>query len=62
MLNLGYGDLFEGQTFDIVVVTRVMHHLTADSHETALHAISRVLKPGGVLWLQTSTPEQVMLG
>ena len=43
-------------------MTQVIHHLTPDSHQTAITAIGKVLKPGGTFWIQTSTPHQEMNG
>eukprot|EP01043_Picozoa_sp_COSAG02_P084625 COSAG02_NODE_22424_length_753_cov_1.019878_2_plen_92_part_01 len=36
---------FENATQDVVMMTQVLHHLTPDTHETALSEIVRVLKP-----------------
>lgn len=47
---------FPDETFDVVVMTQVMHHLTPDTHQAAISAIGKVLKPGGYFWIQTSTP------
>lgn len=42
---------FEDATFDIVISRLVMHHLPADLKQQALAEISRVLKPGGTIFL-----------
>ena len=44
------------------MMTQVLHHLTPDTHDTALSEISRVLKPGGTFWISTQTPHQHMDG
>ena len=53
---------FEDNSFDAVMMTQVLHHLTPDTHDTALSEISRVLKPGGTFWISTQTPHQHMDG
>jgi len=53
---------FEDATFDAVTINQVIHHFDrADNYQEflrALQEIQRVLKPGGVFVLNTSTPEQ----
>ena len=46
-LNL---DEFEDGTYDIVIMTQVMHHLDPDTHQQAYNNMSRVLKKGGAFW------------
>lgn len=53
---------FDDATQDVVMMTQVLHHLTPDTHETALSEIVRVLKPGGTFWISTQTPHQHMDG
>jgi ubiquinone/menaquinone biosynthesis C-methylase UbiE len=53
---------FEDATFDAVIMTQVLHHLTPDTHGQALSEIVRVLKPGGTFWISTQTPHQHMEG
>ena len=48
---------FEENSFDVVIMTQVMHHLTPDTHDQALSEISRVLRPGGTFWMSTCTPQ-----
>ncbi len=38
---------FEGETFDVVLNTMVLHHLPADAKEAGMAEVYRVLKPGG---------------
>ena len=45
-----------------VIMTQVLHHLTPDTHATALSEIARVLRPGGTCWISTQTPHQHMEG
>jgi ubiquinone/menaquinone biosynthesis C-methylase UbiE len=52
----------EDASQDTVMMTQVLHHLTPDTHETALSEIVRVLKPGGTFWISTQTPHQHMDG
>lgn len=51
-------DCFQDESFDTVIMTQVLHHLTPDTHSVALSEIARVLKPGGVFWISTQTPQQ----
>lgn len=53
---------FNDGTFDAVMMTQVLHHLTPDTHPQALAGIARVLKKGGAFWLSTQTPHQHMAG
>ena len=53
---------FEENSFDVVIMTQVIHHLTPDTHEQAIANIARVLKPGGTFWINTTTPHQAMNG
>ena len=53
---------FDDASQDAVMMTQVLHHLTPDTHETALSEIVRVLKPGGTFWISTQTPHQHMDG
>jgi len=55
-------NIFGSDTFDVVVMTQVLHHLDVTTHATALSNMARVLKKGGALWLQTQTPHQHMNG
>merc|ERR1719491_1352875 len=53
---------FEASSFDAVTIHQVIHHFPpADGFayaSTVFQEIYRVLKPGGVLVMSTSTPEQ----
>ena len=53
---------FPDESFDVVIMTQVLHHLTPDTHGTALSEIARVLRPGGTFWISTQTPHQHMEG
>ena len=53
---------FDASSFDTVIMTQVLHHLTPQTHSQALSEISRVLKPGGTFWISTQTPIQHMEG
>lgn len=53
---------FPDSSFDVVIMTQVLHHLTPDTHTTALSEIVRVLRPGGTFWISTQTPHQHMEG
>jgi ubiquinone/menaquinone biosynthesis C-methylase UbiE len=48
--------MFEPGEFDVVIMTQVIHHLTLDSHQLLCAQVSRVLKPGGLFWMNTCTP------
>ena len=52
----------EAGSFDIVIMTQVLHHLAPESNQVVFDGISRVLKKGGAFWLQCSTPQQSMDG
>jgi ubiquinone/menaquinone biosynthesis C-methylase UbiE len=53
---------FSDESFNTVIMTQVMHHLTPDMHRRALSEMGRVLKPGGTVWIQTQTPHQHVQG
>ena len=53
---------FPDSSFDVVIMTQVLHHLTPDTHAAALSEIVRVLRPGGTFWISTQTPHQHMEG
>lgn len=53
---------FEDSSQDVVIMTQVLHHLNPDKHTFALAEIIRVLKEGGVFWINTQTPHQHMDG
>ena len=53
---------FPDSSFDVVIMTQVLHHLTPDTHAMALSEIVRVLRPGGTFWISTQTPHQHMEG
>lgn len=53
---------FSDCSFDVVIMTQVLHHLAPDTHSTALAEIARVLRPGGACWISTQTPHQHMEG
>ncbi|XP_048736913.1 demethylmenaquinone methyltransferase-like isoform X2 [Ostrea edulis] len=55
---------FDDNSFDVVMMNMVLHHLDTSDGESypnmakALKEVYRVLKPGGVLAVTTCTPEQ----
>jgi len=53
---------FDDESQDVIICTQVVHHLVQDGSFSAvsrlLKEVHRVLRPGGVFWLQTQTPEQ----
>ena len=51
-------DCFESETFDVVIITHVLHHLSMEMQKTALANMQRVLKTGGVVWISTLIPGQ----
>ena len=53
---------FEPGSFDLVIMTQVLHHLEPEDHNQVLQQIARVLAPGGALWMSTQTPHQHMDG
>lgn len=53
---------FKTGTFDVVMMTQVLHHLEPETHVQALSEMTRVLKSGGALWMSTQTPHQHMGG
>lgn len=55
-------DSIESESFDVVIMTMVLHHLAPESNQHVFNGISRVLKKGGVFWLQACTPQQQMEG
>ena len=53
---------FETEVYDVVIMTLVLHHLSMDMQAKALANVQRALKPGGVFWTSSMTPEQVTHG
>merc|ERR1712166_276127 len=53
---------FDNESFDVVIMTQVLHHLAPETHLTALKEISRVLQKGGIFWMSTCTPAQAQSG
>lgn len=57
---------YDDATFDVVVCTQVLHHLDHGAPFTGMrHAIgemARVLKPGGTVYINHSTPKQAKEG
>ncbi len=59
---------FEDAQFDAIVVNQVLHHLEDESpagfprHRTVFGEFARVLRPGGVLLINTCSREQVRRG
>lgn len=47
---------FSGDTFDIVFVSCVMHHISFDLHENFLQEVRRVMKTGGRLYVFEHNP------
>lgn len=55
-------EAIEAESFDIVIMTQVLHHLAPESNQIIFDGISRVLKKGGAFWLQCCTLQQQMEG
>ena len=55
-------EAIEAGSFDIVIMTQVLHHLAPETNQIVFDGIFRVLKKGGAFWLQTCTPQQNMEG
>ena len=53
---------FETEAYDVVIMTQVLHHLSMDMQSKAFANIHRTIKPGGVFWLSSVTPEQIFCG
>eukprot|EP00937_MAST-01D_sp_MAST-1D-sp2_P000474 g474.t1 len=53
---------FKPGSFDLVIMTQVLHHLEPEVHRHVLEQISRVIAPGGAFWMSTQTPHQHMDG
>ena len=53
---------FETEAYDVVIMTQVLHHLSMDMQSKAFANIHRTIKPGGVFWLSSVTPEQILCG
>ena len=58
VLNLPY----KNESFEIVIMTQVLHHLEKHTHHKVLSEIYRVLKKDGIFWISTQTPEQHLSG
>lgn len=46
-------------SFDFVTCTQVLHHIPTEGQAAAVSELSRVLAPGGVLWINTMLPRQI---
>lgn len=57
---------FADSTYDAVMINQVLHHLdTANEYNGSAIAVKeafRVLKPGGMLWISYSDPQQTLQG
>lgn len=59
---------FRAATFDAIMVNQVLHHLRDESnegfpkHRMALYELARVLRPGGIIAISTSSQEQCKHG
>ena len=59
---------FDKETFDGVMINQVLHHLPDDpakgfpAHRRVFEEFARVLKPGGVLTVNTCSQEQLRHG
>ncbi len=52
----GEGIPYDNESFDVVFVAGVLHHIHADDHQKVVNEIFRVLKPGGRLYLFEHNP------
>jgi SAM-dependent methyltransferase len=48
---------FAGASFDVVIFFNSLHHVPVESMDDALAEAARVLRPGGVLYVQEPLPE-----
>jgi ubiquinone/menaquinone biosynthesis C-methylase UbiE len=51
---------FEKNTFDLVTSSQTIEHITLKDLQKTLKEIYRVLKPGGLCYLETPNPESVL--
>lgn len=52
-------DFMQTESFDVVITTQTLHHMSMEVQRKVLVNIGKVLKPGGVFWTSTYTPDQL---
>jgi len=52
----------DSNSYDFVIMTQVIHHIAEDEQQRAFDEVARVLKPGGIFWIQTCFPNQQVDG
>jgi len=52
----------DANLFDCVIMTQVLHHIVEYEQQRVFDEVARVLKPGGIFWIQTCFPDQAFCG
>lgn len=55
MPTLGFSDQYKSQSFSLVSLTMVLHHISVDYLDTFLTEINRIMEIGGILVMQEYT-------